>query len=166
MFSVTFRVSKKQIAVAAATFVIAFGVGIWARAALSELRGDPAQTTAKKVWRADAKTNEQRVEFLTSFEWEIEQEADEIVDVKIPEEFDDVYENYNALQKRQGCDLKKYAGKRCKRYTYIVTNYPGKPENIRANLLVVNGKLVGGDICSIELEGFIHGFRKEADEIL
>lgn len=166
MFSVTFRVSKKQVAVAAAALVIAFGVGIWARAALSELRGDPAQTTAKKVWRADAQTNDQRIAFLASFEWEVEAEADEIVDVKIPEEFDDVYMNYNSLQKTQGCDLKKYAGKRCKRYTYIITNYPGHSENVRANLLVVKGKLIGGDICSIELDGFIHGFRKEADKIL
>ena len=27
-----------------------------------------------------------------------------------------------------------------------------------ANLLVLDGRVIGGDICSVELNGFIHGF--------
>ena len=68
-----------------------------------------------------------------------------------------MYENYNQVQKAQGCDLSKYGGKKCKRYTYVVKNYPDHPENVRANLLVYKNKLIGGDICSLELDGFLHG---------
>ena len=47
MFTVSFRVTKKQVAAAAAVFVLALAGGIWAQAALSELRGDPAQAPAE-----------------------------------------------------------------------------------------------------------------------
>ena len=78
--------------------------------------------------------------------------------MQIPKEFDDVFTNYNAIQKTQGCNLEKYAGKRCKRYTYVVTNYPGQTDNVRANILVYKDKVIGGDVCSLELGGFMHGF--------
>ena len=127
MFTVSFRVTKKQVAAAAAVFVLALAGGIWAQAALSELRGDPAQAPAEaKVEKVAAKTNEQRISFLETFGWEVEGEEDEIVEVKIPQEFDDVFEKYNEIQKQQGCDLSKYAGKRCKRYT---VPYPRRPFN-------------------------------------
>ena len=137
MFTVSFRVTKKQVAAAAAVFVLALAGGIWAQAALSELRGDPVQAPAEaKVEKVAAKTNEQRISFLETFGWEVEGEEDEIVEVKIPQEFDDVFEKYNEIQKQQGCDLSKYAGKRCKRYTYVIENYPGQAEGVRANILV------------------------------
>lgn len=95
---------------------------------------------------------------MESFGWQVEPEADEVVEVQIPKEFDDVFTNYNAIQKTQGCNLEKYAGKRCKRYTYVVTNYPGQTDNVRANILVYKDKVIGGDVCSLELGGFMHGF--------
>ena len=162
MFTITWRVTKRQGLAAAAVFLLALAGGVWAKAALSELRGQPTQAKAEtqKVYKEPAKTNEQRVAFLAAFGWEVEADPDEVVDVKIPKEFDEVYESYNAVQQTQGCDLKKYAGKRCKRYTYVVTNYPGQADNVRANLLVAGGKIIGGDVCSLELNGFMHGFRK------
>ena len=144
MFTVSFRVTKKQVAAAAAVFVLALAGGIWAQAALSE-------------------TNEQRISFLETFGWEVEGEEDEIVEVKIPQEFDDVFEKYNEIQKQQGCDLSKYAGKRCKRYTYVIENYPGQAEGVRANILVYKNKVIGGDVCSVELDGFMHGFAQRTD---
>ena len=164
MFTVSFKVTKKQVAAAVAAFALAFAGGIWVRAALSELDGDPAQAPAQqKVEKEPAKTNEQRVEFLQSFGWEVSEEAEEIQEVLIPKEFDDVYENYNDIQKVQGCDLSKYAGKRCKRYTYMVSNFPGQSDNVRANILVYKGKVIGGDVCSTELNGFMQGFAMPAD---
>ena len=158
MFTVSFRVTKKQVAAAAAVFVLALAGGIWAQAALSELRGDPVQAPA------EAKVeNEQRISFLETFGWEVEGEEDEIVEVKIPQEFDDVFEKYNEIQKQQGCDLSKYAGKRCKRYTYVIENYPGQAEGVRANILVYKNKVIGGDVCSVELDGFMHGFAQRTD---
>ena len=57
-----------------------------------------------------------------------------------------------------------YAGKRVKRWIYRVTNYP-RYENadcIQATLLIYDGQVIGGDVCSTEIDGFMHGFVKEA----
>jgi hypothetical protein len=105
-----------------------------------------------------AKTNEQRIEFLKQFGWEVDAEPVEVVEVVIPTEFDDVYEKYNIIQKKQGFDLTGFKGKRMKRWTYTVKNYPDKKDNVRANILVLDGKVAGGDVCSVELNGFMHGF--------
>ena len=62
--------------------------------------------------------------------------------------------------KRRPCP----AGKGCtvKKWTYILTDYPGYEEKdcIRMNLLVYKGKVIGGDICSVELDGFMTGLQK------
>ena len=44
------------------------------------------------------------------------------------------------------------------RYTYDVTNYKGYEGRVQVNLLVYKGKVVGGDVCSTDESGFIHGF--------
>ena len=68
----------------------------------------------------NVKSNDDRVEFLESYGWEIDPNAVEIVEVVIPSEFDDVYEEYNVIQKNEGLDLEKYSGKSVKRYSYTV----------------------------------------------
>jgi hypothetical protein len=48
-----------------------------------------------------------------------------------------------------------------KRWTYELKNYPGyesKPGVVQANLLIDHGVVIGGDVCSLELGGFLHGF--------
>ena len=97
------------------------------------------------------------IEFLKEYGWEVEPECIEREKVEIPKEFDDVYNNYNQIQKRAGLDLSRYKGKKAVRYTYIVTNYPedvGEP--VRANLLCVNGEPVAGDIMTVSINGFMH----------
>ena len=105
-------------------------------------------------------SNQQRLDFLQSFGWEVCEEPLEIVSVIIPEKFGKVYESYNEIQQMQGFDLKKFQGKEVRRYTYEVTNYPQQKKYIRANLLICKGKIIGGDICSIYVKnGFMHGFQ-------
>ncbi len=104
---------------------------------------------------------EERLSFLSQFGWQVEEEPAEVKEVVIPTEFDDVYNQYNVIQKEQNLDLEKYKGARVKCWSYRVENYPGyegKSDIIRANLLVYNGVVIGGDICSIELSGFMHTF--------
>ena len=90
----------------------------------------------------------------------MEEEPLEVKEIIIPAEFDDVYEKYNDIQKEQGFDLTAYCSKRVKKWTYKVTNYPNYEGSdcIRATLLVFDGKVIGGDVCSVELDGFMHGF--------
>jgi hypothetical protein len=42
-----------------------------------------------------------------------------------------------------------------------VTNYEGYDGKVYANVLVYRNKVVGGDICSADVEGFVHGFEKK-----
>ncbi|MBE7033550.1 MAG: DUF4830 domain-containing protein [Ruminococcaceae bacterium] len=76
--------------------------------------------------------------------------------VTIPVEFNNVWNNYNILQKESGYDLSLYRGKKCKRYTYLIPSM-----NARANLLVFEGKIIGGDISSITLDGIMIPIKKE-----
>lgn len=106
------------------------------------------------------KTNDDRVSFLNSFGYKVVTEPHEVVEVVVPEKFDSVYESYNEIQRAQGLNLKKYAGKKLTRYTYELTDYDDSKRKVYANLLVCKNKIVGGDICTLEGEGFIHGFTR------
>lgn len=111
-----------------------------------------------------AATAEERIAYLSQFGWSVEDDPIEVSEVIIPETFDDTYTQYNELQKAQDFDLTVYAGKRVKRWIYRVTNYPGfeNRDCIQATLLVFDGQIIGGDICSTEIDGFMHGFVKDA----
>ena len=104
------------------------------------------------------KNNEDRIAFLKQFGWEVSPEEIESEQVTIPSEFDKIFAGYNEIQKQQGLDLSKYKGKTMMRYTYDITNYEGYEGRVQANILVYRGKVVGGDICSADVNGFIHGF--------
>ena len=78
--------------------------------------------------------------------------------VTIPREFDKVFAAYNEMQRGQGLDLSTYSGKTVERYTYTVTNYENYEGTVLANLLIYRGRVIGGDICSADTAGFVHGF--------
>ena len=109
----------------------------------------------------NAATAEERAAFLSQFGWEFDEEPTEVTEVIIPEEFDETYQNYNSVQMEQNLDLTPWKGKRVKRWTYNIKNYPGhelKPGTVQANLLVYEGVVIGGDVCSLEPMGFMQGF--------
>lgn len=120
-----------------------------------------ADDAVKNGINMKAGDNSERIAFLSQFGWDISEDPIEVSEVIIPEEFDDTYENYNEIQKQQGLDLTKYKGKRVKKWTYEIKNYPSEESSdgvIRANLLIYDGIVIGGDVCSVELDGFMHGF--------
>jgi len=106
----------------------------------------------------DAGTNEGRIAFLASYGWAVAEAPTETQEVRVPEEFNDVFTRYNNLQKSQGFDLEPLAGKTLKRYVYRITNYPGGGENCYATVLVHKGKIVGGDVSCTDQGGKMHGF--------
>ncbi len=106
------------------------------------------------------RNNDDRIAFLAQFGWEVEATPLEEVTLTIPSEFDRVLDTYNEIQKQQGLDLSRYRGKTVERYTYLVTNYPGTEGRVLANVIVSKKRVIGGDICSTDLQGFIHGFRR------
>lgn len=110
-----------------------------------------------------ASTDEERMSFITSIGLIVENEPSAVAEIRIPDEFDETYANYNEIQKQSGLDLEPYKGCTAKKWTYTVTNYPGYEEtqSIKINLLVYKGKIIGGDICSFEIDGFMKGLIKQ-----
>lgn len=110
----------------------------------------------KKVSSAHAiSSNEDRVAFLNSCGWIVSEKPVEEIDVIIPSEFNGVYSDYNKLQQKQGYDLSLYKGVTAKKYTYEVRNYPDVVENVQASVLIYKGRVIGGDVSSMELNGFM-----------
>jgi hypothetical protein len=113
-----------------------------------------------KIDYTGIKTEEDRVAFLAQFGWEVKPGAVDTQEVTVPAEFDKIYTAYNEIQRRQGLDLSDYKKKKVTRYTYEVTNYEKAEGTVYANLLVYRNRVIGGDICSADVNGFIHGFEK------
>ena len=106
------------------------------------------------------KTAEDVVDFLAQFGWTVNAAPIETKTVTIPTEFDKVFSAYNEIQKEQGLDLKKFKNKEVTRYTFSVENYPNYEGTVYANVLVYRNRVIGGDVCSADVTGFVHGFEK------
>ncbi len=109
------------------------------------------------------KTNEDRLAFLSQFGYSASGEPCESAEITVPSDFDRVFAGYNELQKSQGFDLSRYKRKTLMRYTYELSGYTdaeGRPYEgkVYANVIVYRSRVVGGDICSADPDGFIHGF--------
>lgn len=117
------------------------------RAVSSSARPDPR----------GVRTNADRVAYLAAWGWQVRDEPLSVQELVIPKEMDASYEEYLAMQSAQGFDLSQYAGKHVKRYTYQVTNYPDREEQVQADLLLYRGTVVGGEVLSPRLDGFLHG---------
>ena len=126
--------------------------------------GTDASETAETVSYnyGKIKTSDDVEKFLSQFGWKVEDEPTEAVKVTLPDEFDKIFTAYNEMQRRQGLNLAKYKRKEVTRYTYTVENYEGYDGKVYANVLVYRNRVIGGDICSADNTGFIHGFEKEA----
>ena len=102
------------------------------------------------------------ISFLSQFGWEVGSEPVEVKTVTIPAEFDKVFAAYNEMQKEQGLNLSKFKNKDATRYTFAVSNYEGYAGTVYANVLVYRNRVIGGDICSADVSGFVHGFEKQS----
>ena len=122
----------------------------------------PASASVKEEEHSfdNMSTDAQRAAFLKGYGWEVSETPAESAEVTVPARFDTVYEDYNTLQRGQGLDLSRYRGKKVMRYTYTVENYPDYDGTVYASLLLYKNRIIGGDICSADASGFLHGFEK------
>ena len=120
--------------------------GIWGIFRLNS-RGDSSP---------DGSTAEQRIAYIKSFGWEVGIAPTSIKEIRIPANFDEAYEQYNAIQKEQGFDLRKYRACFAHKYTYDILNY-NEPSTVPicANLIIYDGKIIGADISSSEADGLV-----------
>ncbi len=108
----------------------------------------------------NADTNAKRVEFIKSLGITVDDETASSKDTIIPESFSDVYNNYNKIQKSAGYDLSAYKGCGVTIFTYSISPPEGYSGTCAAHLIVYKGRVIGGDISSAELGGFMLPLRK------
>ena len=154
MFMVSFRLKKGRVLAGIALV----GVVALAVASGSAFFGGQAVATGADGGERPARVrnNEQRLEYISTFGWQVEPEPVEIMEVIIPTVFDPLYEEYNTLQLELGYDLNAHAGRRARRYTYVVVNHPVQENDVRLNLLVRDNRVIGGDVYSGVDDGFMH----------
>ena len=99
--------------------------------------------------------NEARVAYLQSLGWQVSAEPTETQQVLIPEEMNEVLEQYNAIQLQQGFDLNQYLGKTAMRYVYQITIYEDADGEVYVTLLLSNDRLIAADITGTANGGFV-----------
>ncbi len=153
MLIMTTKVDKRKI-------FLALGAVLAAIVLLLALTGGEARPTANMATGPAADTNEARVKFLTDLGWEVTAAPVEASEVKLPKKADQVFDRYNELQKSQGYDLSKYAGKTVMRYVYAITNYPEATDPVYATMLVYKDRIIGGDITNTTPGGKVQPFAR------
>ncbi len=150
MIIYTARVPKKKLLAAGAAALCC----LFAALTFALTLGGRAVTVSAEV--KNIKTNDDRLAYLSGLGWQVSPQPIATEELLIPEEFDDSYQSYLALQSGQGFDLTQYRGKRVKRYTYQLTNYPAQTEPVQISLLIYKNRVVGGQIQSSS-GSFLHG---------
>lgn len=99
-------------------------------------------------------TEQQRISYIESFGWDAGIIRCDVREIRIPVNFDEVYEEYNAIQRSQGFDLRKYRAHTVRQYTYEISRTEDDAVPMLAHLLVENGVIIGADITSAQAGGF------------
>ena len=109
---------------------------------------------------SSVRSEKARVAYLENCGWKVESPAMKEETILIPKEFSPVFEEYNQLQKQQGFDLSRYSGKEVTLYTYRVVD-SNLGDNVLASLYVCNGCVIGGDVHSTALDGFMVSLKQK-----
>jgi hypothetical protein len=104
--------------------------------------------------RPNGATAAQRLEYIASLGWEVRGE-EQCEEVSLPEDLNGIYGDYLELQRQAGFDLTPDAGQTLISCCYQVSNYPGTSDTVVLDLLVADDTIVGGDLRSTALDGFM-----------
>lgn len=105
--------------------------------------------------QGNALTNTMRLDYLKNTGYVVIEDMPSTKNVILPEIFSDVYSNYNDLQLSAGYDLSLYKGCEVTIYSYQI-NAPGDYDGTCfANMIVYNNRIIGGDVSSAALGGFM-----------
>ncbi len=109
-----------------------------------------------KTYSLRAETREEISEFADFFALKIVDEPIYTKNITIPSHFNDTYLQYNDLQKQIGLDLEKYKSKNCTLYSYEIIS-PERKNGCVLNLIIMDGRVIGGDISEREYGGKMFG---------
>ena len=147
VFIWTAKLNKRKI-------VLSLAAVLCAAAAAVTLLGDRGAAASASVSPKGIKTEEDRVSYLQEWGWQVSPQAVLVEELELPKEFGPEYSQYLELQTGQGFDLSKYAGKRVRRYTYEILNYPNGETGVVAHLLTYKNTVIGGEVLG---GSFLHG---------
>lgn len=108
---------------------------------------------ARKI---DGSTNALRVSYIKGLGYDVDETAISVKEITIPQEFGDVYRNYNALQNEAGFDLRDFRGKKATVYCYELSY----DKEVNVHLLVSENAIIGGDVAEIEFSGEMKPLKK------
>ena len=138
MFVFSVKTSRKQL-----LWFVLCAVGLAALVSVAVCwPGASAPTSASREDRSS------RIAYLQALGYVADPDSEEVREVLIPDEFDDAFAQYNALQQTAGMDLAPYHGKRVKCWSYSVLNFPDD-ETAQAHLYVYDNRVIGGDISAV-----------------
>ena len=147
MFIITAKCSKRRVVKILLIFALLLSLFLALRACR---HSSPPPVIA-------AGTNEERIAYLASLGWEVNDQPIETLSVTLGETLEEPYLSYNTLQLEQGFDLTRQCGKTLSRYTYVVTNHPACPQSCQLDLYVCEGVVAAGDIVCTGENGFMAG---------
>lgn len=150
MFIITAKLNRGKVS-AALLFAVAFLCGLLVLLLRPGLDHDAFRASSSMD------NNEARIEYLSQYGWEVTAKPLAEETILVPDDLEASCGSYCTLQKEQGFDLAQYIGKKISRYTYEVINYPTGEDHVQANLLIYEGKVIGGDVCTTALDGWMHG---------
>ena len=142
MLIITARIPKKRLIGGLATLGCCAVILI---AALLVTAAGPVPASAEVP---GMRQEDNRIAWLNSRGITVESSPLHTEELLIPEQFDESYGDYLALQREQDFDLEQYAGRRVKRIAYRITNDPEGRRDLSAVILLFKNRIVGGQIQS------------------
>ncbi len=146
MFVLSVKTGKKQLLSALVCLAV---VAVLATVSLLIPVSDATAVSGVPVISTVVDTGKERVAFLKNLGYEVEEEATQIREIRIPDEPDAALLSYNELQKQAGLDLEPYLGKRVKLYSYRVVGGSGASA---AHLYVYRNTVIAGHIDTTDGE--------------
>ena len=105
--------------------------------------------------RCTVRNDEDISAFFRYYGYRIVLPAKSVSYITIPYDFDPDYYKYNLIQQQAGFNLRLYCGKTVEKRTYIIDTLTGS-HNIVGNILILGGRIIGGDVTDCSDAGFIH----------
>lgn len=139
-----FTVTKKGLLVALAVAVTFFLCIMW--------------VTSLKVSAINGDTHRNRMTYIKSLNIDVDENSVSVKETVIPEDFGEVYERYNEVQKKAGFDLTPFKGREV-----TVYSYPLKNQNRVLTLIVCEDRIIGGDISDIKIDGEMKPLKENKD---
>ena len=106
------------------------------------------------------RTTEGRQAYLHALGWEIDPATEDVRETSVPETFDAMMQDYNALQREQGFDLTPYRGMPVTVVTYTLADESAEAGAL-VTLWICDGVVIAGDVHTTAMDGYMHGIIKE-----